>query len=173
MINGAIKKRGVSCFIGREVKGVKARKHTFIDRHFELHLHKLKIDIDDILSFGKNIAGMASMFLPFVLAESNGIHHRVRSQAAGDAIILPNIPTVCLTDEDGEVNGCVAVGTKNPLPSIIGFLDKDDKVTFVKEDESSLPIKEEKKEEDDEEHEEQEREVHEHEQEEDEHLLVT
>ena len=30
LINGAIKKRGVSCFIGREVKGVKARKHTLL-----------------------------------------------------------------------------------------------------------------------------------------------
>ena len=45
------------------------------------------------------------MFLPFVLAEVNGIHHRVHSDDS-DAIILPNIPTVCLTDEDGHVNGC-------------------------------------------------------------------
>ena len=91
------------------------------------------------------------MFLPFVLAESNGLHHRVVSTDDGEAIILPNIPTVCLTDENSKVNSCVAVGTKNPLPSIISFLNKDDKVTFVKEDESSLPTKEEKKEEDEDE----------------------
>ena len=62
------------------------------------------------------------MFLPFVLSEVNGLlHHRLLSDD-GEAIILPNIPTVCLTDENSKVNGCVAVGTKNPLPSIISFL---------------------------------------------------
>ena len=121
LINGAVKKRGVCCFIGREIRGVKKRN-----------------------------AGAASMFLPFVLAESNGLHHRVVSTDDGEAIILPNIPTVCLTDENSKVNGYVAVGTKNPLPSIISFLNKDDKVTFVKEDESSLPTKEEKKQDEDE-----------------------
>ena len=84
------------------------------------------------------------MFLPFVLSEFNGIHHRVLSDE-GEAIILPNIPTVCLTDENSKVNGCVTVGTKNPLPSIISFLNKDDKVTFVKQDETSLPTKPEDK----------------------------
>ena len=123
-----------------------------------MYLHKIRINIDDILSFGKEIAGAASMFLLFVLAEVNGVHHRVCSDD-GEAIILPNIPTVCLTDENGKVNGCVAIGTKNPLPSIISFLNKDDKVTFVKQDSTSLPVKQEDKEKDDEEEEEEEEEI--------------
>ena len=140
LVNGAIRNRGVSCFIGRQIKGAAKRKNTFLDRFVELHLHKLTININDILSFGKDIAGAASMFLPFVLSEYNGIHHRVHDNDS-DAIILPNIPTVCLSDENGKVNGCVAVGTKNPLPSIISFTNKENKVTFVKSNEAGLPTK--------------------------------
>ena len=49
----------------------------------------------------------------------------------------------------------VAVGTKNPLPSIISFINKDNKVTFVKSDEAGLPTKSEShiEDEDDEQHE--------------------
>ena len=96
----------------------------------------MRINLDDILSFGKDM-------LPFVLVEHGGIHHRVRAKANGQAVILPNIPTVCTSDENGITTGCVAIGTSKPLPIIVSYLDKQDKIQF-KEDNTSFPVKEEK-----------------------------
>ena len=142
LINGAINKRGVCCFVGREVKGIKGKKRSFMDKNVDVYLHPLKLNFDDILSFGKDITGVASMMLPFLLAEHNGVHHRVRGdpKKVGDAVILPNIPTVCITDENGRVTGCTAVGTHKPLPTIISYLNKDDGISFVKDDSAGLPV---------------------------------
>ena len=91
------------------------------------------------------------MLLPFLMVKTpGGVHHRIRDDSQA-AVILPNIPTVCVTDEKQNVTGCVAVGTKEPLPILVGFINSDDKVQYVKSKDSGLPIHNADKEEIDEE----------------------
>ena len=117
-------------FVGRDVQTIKGKRDRhFFDKYHKVALHALHINIDEILSFGKKIAGIASMFLPFKLVSHNGQYRRVRADD-DTAVILPNIPTTTITGENGGITGCVAVGTSAPLPILVGFIDSNDKMAL-------------------------------------------
>ena len=147
LVSGAINKRGVMVFIGRDVQTIKGPRssHSF-DKFHAVKLHPLEINLDDILNFGKKIVGFVSMFLPFRLLAHKGSYRRVRADDK-TAVILPNIPTTVVTDEHANINGCVAVGSKSPLPIITGFINSEDKIVYVTEKVAGLPTEEFKKDE--------------------------